>query len=128
MVAAHKGVTPAPLPDLGNAVAPGADIVAQPQGEDNPDTLFEMISHALGGDEAKPVPVNRVKTDPQATGKQPDRGQVTEDGLPAAEIDDVIRKADQDPGLVPPMDVGQTGATPRHKKANSTLLDVIMQE
>ena len=53
---------------------------------------------------------------------------MTEDGLPAAEIDDVIRKADQDPGLVPPMDVGQTGATPRHKKANSTLLDVIMQE
>ena len=57
-----------------------------------------------------------------------------QDNLPTAEIDDVIRRADrnqdqgQDSDLTPPMDVGQTGATTSRKKANSTLLDVIMQQ
>jgi penicillin-binding protein 1A len=138
MIAAHKGLTPAPLPGLNQSDVADPGLVANAPQADQPDksndTLFEMISHALGGNDAKPSPA--VRTDqrkvvqPQAdlTGKkagQPANGQ---DGLPTQEIDQVIRNADQDQGLVPPMDVGQTAATPARKKANSTLLDVIMQE
>jgi penicillin-binding protein 1A len=139
MIAAHKGLTPAPLPGLNaNDVEPGlvAKAPDTDQSDKSRDTLFEMINHVLGTDDAKPVPAARTDQKkvalPQAdlTGKKSGQSTDGQDGLPTQEIGDVIRRADrnQDMDLVPPMDVGQTGATQQRKKPNSTLLDVIMQE
>ncbi|MBL0370524.1 penicillin-binding protein [Rhizobium sp. KVB221] len=135
MIAAHKGLAPAPLFGLGGVQMQDPDPVAgeQPQ-QQHKDTLFEMISNALGGDGGKPTPEVGVGQGESVSGNHTkvnrDRPVVDESGLPAAEIDDVIRHSDRDQnnGLVPPMDVGRTGANPQPKKANSTLLDVIMQE
>jgi penicillin-binding protein 1A len=137
MIAAHKGLTPAPLPGLNaNDVDPGLVANAPEAGRDKShDTLFDMISHVLGNDDAKATPAVQTNDDrtmrPPAdvTGKQASQPDKNRDGLPTQEIDDVIRKADQgqDQGIVPPMDVGQTSGTPKRSKANSTLLDVIMQ-
>ena len=136
MIAAHKGVAPAPLLGLGGTTVPDPGEVAKaPQADESSDTLFDMISHALGSDDPKPVPAvrNDQKKDLQPSAavngrKKADQAASQGDALPTAEIDDVIRGADKDQGLVPPMDVGQTSSTTQRKKANSTLLDVIMQE
>jgi penicillin-binding protein 1A len=138
MIAAHKGLDPAPLLGL-NASDVDPGLVAKAPDEDQTDksndTLFEMISHALGNDDAKPIPAEREErkaVQPQAeiSGKKATKPANDQDGLPTEEIGDVIRRADRnrDQDLVPPMDVGQTGATQQRKKPNSTLLDVIMQE
>jgi penicillin-binding protein 1A len=133
MIAAHKGLSPAPLFGLGG-VQPSPEMVStDPQSttsDQSDDNLFDMISHALGGSD-KPRPV--VRRDDNAAGKNTTVKKNAGTGqaeLPTAEIEDVLRKSqdDQDPALVPPMDVGQTGSTGQRKKANSTLLDVIMQQ
>ncbi len=146
MIAAHKGLAPAPLLGLTPSDATDPGLVANaPQSDQtrtgkspdkSNDTLFEMISRALGNDDSKPVPAMRTDqkrlVQPQAdvNGRKLAQPADNRNGLPTEAIDDVIRRADtnRDQGLVPPMDVGQTGATPHRKKANSTLLDVIMQE
>jgi penicillin-binding protein 1A len=141
MIAAHKGLTPSPLPGLNATDVADPGLVAnapesdQNQSDKSHDSLFDMISHALGTDDSKPVPAvrNSQKTlvQPQADIDGKKVATPTDNGgVPTQEIDDVIRKADQnqDQELVPPMDVGQTGATQQRKKPNSTLLDVIMQE
>jgi penicillin-binding protein 1A len=140
MIAAHKGLSPAPLLGLGASDVAEPDVVAtapaQSTDESN-ETLFEMISHALGSDDPKPVPAVRnenvegVEPSVGVNGRKKNAQPVDEaEGLPTQEIDQVIRRADnnQDSDLVPPMDVGQTGATEPKRKANSTLLDVIMQQ
>jgi penicillin-binding protein 1A len=137
MVAAHKGLSPAPLFGLGGVPAAPADpdlVVDAPASDIERDTLFDMISHALGSKEATPVPATRVEPDakrqPEAVGRERTKPGVTDEGLPAAEIEQVIRRqgADADEEPVPPMDVGTTGAVGDRGKANSTLLDVIMQQ
>jgi len=129
MIAAHKGLSPAPLFGLGG-VQPSPEIApTDPSNEQADDNLFDMISHALGSDE-KPVPVVRkndavIRKNTQVK-KNPASEQAT---LPTTEIEDVLRKSQdvQDPDFVPPADVGATGSTGERKKANSTLLDVILQ-
>jgi penicillin-binding protein 1A len=138
MIAAHKGLAPAPLLGLNPSdVDPGlvANAPDNDQTDKSNDTLFEMISRALGSDDAKPIPAARAeqKADQPQTDvsvKKVAKPADDQNGLPTQEIGDVIRRADrnQDQGLVPPMDVGQTGATQQRKKPNSTLLDVIMQQ
>jgi penicillin-binding protein 1A len=136
MIAAHKGLVPAPLPGLNaNDVDPGLVANApesEPAAKDH-DTLLDMISHVLGADDTKQNRQTRADSAAlprdAATGKRPAQDD-SQDGLPTQEIGEVIRRSDsnQNPDLVPPVDVGQTGATTQRKKPNSTLLDVIMQQ
>ena len=98
------------------APAPAFEVKLDRPAAASKDTLFELISEALGGDEKKPVAKVEKKPVAAVPEKKPDKraNKVTEDAtLPVEEIDQVIRQAEQadDSGLVPPMDVGQTGAT-----------------
>ena len=125
MIAAHEGLTPAPLFGLGTNTAPAQDLSvdAVPNSDPSQDTLFDMISHALGEDK----PAKKVEKKPNSA--VPDKRPADEAVLPPADVDDVIRQEDQanNNGLVPPADVGETtGATDNKRKANSTLLDVLM--
>jgi penicillin-binding protein 1A len=126
MIAAHKGLTPAPLFGLGSVQTQPEMVSTEPAADKSDDNLFDMISHVLGGGD-KPAQAVR-KNDNAAARKQPAGEQL--DALPTARIEDVLRnnKDAQDNVPVPPMDVGATGSTGQRKKANSTLLDVIMQE
>jgi penicillin-binding protein 1A len=125
MIAAHEGLTPAPLFGLGTYTAPAQDLSvdAAPNSDQSQDTLFDMISHALGEDK----PAKKVEKKPNSV--VPDERPADEAVLPPADVDDVIRQEEQanSDGLVPPADVGETtGATQNKRKANSTLLDVLM--
>jgi penicillin-binding protein 1A len=125
MIAAHDGVAPAPLFGLGTNTAPQPELEvdANPERETEQDTLFDMISHALGENK----PAKRSEKQPSAV--IPDERPAEEVAVPPSEVGDVIRRQDQaqNDGLVPPADVGETtGATQNRKKANSTLLDVLM--
>jgi penicillin-binding protein 1A len=126
MIAAHDGVSPAPLFGLGSGVAPQPEleVKSDPDSDGSQDTLFEMISHALGED--KPA-----KADKQPVSVVPGERPTEEVMVPPSGVGDVTRKQDEaaNDGLLPPMDVGEkTGATQNRKKANSTLLDVLMAE
>jgi penicillin-binding protein 1A len=125
MIAAHEGLTPAPLFGLGTTSAPEQDLSvdAAPEGNSEQDTLFDMISHALGEDK----PAKKAEKKPEAA--VPDERPADEALAPPADVGDVIRQQDRadNNGLVPPADVGETtGATQNKRKANSTLLDVLM--
>ncbi|MFM2281069.1 MAG: hypothetical protein RLZZ444_3300 [Pseudomonadota bacterium] len=134
MIAAHAGLAPSPLPGLGGGTTE-PDRPAQEPSADNSETLFDMISEALGGDEPKPrdtkkaparEPVNDARLRP-ARPVEP----LTEDApIPPATVDQVIRDSEgqTDEGLVPPMDVGATGSTEPKPKSKGTLLDVILQQ
>jgi penicillin-binding protein 1A len=123
MVAAHQGLAPAPLFGLGTDTAPTLEVDAAPRTDPSQDTLFDMISHALGEDKAD------GKNAPRPGDVVPDERPADQVVLPPADVDEVIRR-DQQAGnddLVPPADVGETtGATENRGKANSTLLDVLM--
>jgi penicillin-binding protein 1A len=139
MIAAHNGVTPAPLFGLGSDPLPApADAPKVDKPDDGDDTLFEMISRALGSDDEKPRP-------PASVGKEASRKvmpqnaddeirvrpsvPVVERAAPPVDVGEAIRRAGdgEDGAIVPPMDVGTTASTPPRKKANATLLDVLMQ-
>jgi penicillin-binding protein 1A len=135
MTAAHKGLTPQPLPGLGSQPPISNDAVASiPDDPKSRDSLFDMISHALGGNDktqpqTPPRPVGagqQVNTQPG--GNRP--AQQQDGGLPAQEIEQVIQRDSQkqDAAPTPPVNVGENGAASRPRKANSTLLDVIMQQ
>ena len=82
-----------------------------------------QISHALGED--KPAKKMEKKPESVVPGERP----ADEAFAPPADIGEVIRQQDQagNNDLVPPADVGETtGATQNKRKANSTLLDVLM--
>jgi len=127
MIAAHDGVSPAPLFGLGTDIArqPELEVKSQPDSSSSDDTLFEMISHALGEDK----PARKVEKQPVAV--VPDERPADEAMVPAIDVGEPVRRQDDasNDGLVPPMDVGETtGATQNRKKPNSTLLDVLMAE
>lgn len=116
MIAAHKGLTPVPL--FGVSTQPVAEdpapAVETSTADPDKETLFDMISNALGGSDRKPVERPKRAVEPR----------------PVNEVEEVINNSNRniDPDLLPPMDVGQTGSTGKRKGANSTLLDVIMQQ
>jgi penicillin-binding protein 1A len=115
MTAAHQGLKPEPLPGIGGN---SSDLIASTGNEEQRrDSLFDMISHALGGSD---------NDEQQQGGRQQDAPQ----GLPTQDIEQVIRQErnDTDPGLTPPMDVGENSGGQPQRRANSTLLDVIMQQ
>lgn len=121
MIAAHQGLSPAPLFGLGSGTAtePALEVDANPGADKSQETLFDMISHALGED--KPVR--------KPAGVVPDERPAKQVVVPPLDVDDVIRRQDraENDGLVPPADIGETtGATQTRRKANSTLLDVLM--
>ena len=110
---------------LGTSTAPAQDLSvdAAPQADPSEDTLFDMISHALGEDK----PAKKAEKKPAADIQ--DNRPADEALVPPADVGDVIRQQEQadNNGLVPPADVGETtGATQNKRKANSTLLDVLM--
>lgn len=122
MIAAHQGLSPAPLFGLGTSTAPepALEVNADPANDQDKDTLFDMISHALGDDTpAKKQPVGVV----------PDERPAEQVTVPPSDVGELIRQQDQagDTDLLPPADVGETtGATEKRRGANSTLLDVLM--
>jgi penicillin-binding protein 1A len=125
MIASHEGLTPAPLFGLGTTIAPAQDLSvdAEPGSDPSRDTLFDMISHALGEDE----PARDVEKKPERV--VPNERPADEAFTPPADVGDVIRQQEQadNNDLVPPADIGETtGATRNQRKANSTLLDVLM--
>ena len=138
MIAAHKGVAPAPLFGLGGAVAPEAlPDATLPDADTSSDNLFDMISEALGGADK---PAAAAKADHSARDKpvvddarlKPARpvepsGEIAD--VPPANVGELIRRSEnEDQGLVPPMDVGATGSTGERSKPNGTLLDLILQQ
>jgi penicillin-binding protein 1A len=122
MIAAHEGLAPAPLFGLGTDTAPAQDLSVDAESDPSRDTLFDMISHALGED--KPAKKMEKKPESVVPGERP-----ADEAFAPADIGEVIRQQDQagNNDLVPPADVGETtGATQNKRKANSTLLDVLM--
>ena len=126
MIAAHQGLAPAPLFGLGTTIAPEQDLSVDsaPAGDQKNDTLFDMISHALGEDEK---PAKKVEKRPGVA--VPGDRPADEALVPPSDVGEVIRQQEQAEynDLLPPADVGETtGATQNKRKANSTLLDVLM--
>jgi penicillin-binding protein 1A len=139
MIAAHEGVTPAPLFGLGSTVVPATPPVEVkdnlPADDGKSDTLFDLISKVLGHDDKavaekkKPQKQTFTATDPKAVRPVKTEPATERVALPPNDVGEAIQQDNtaEDQGLVPPVDVGQTSATPPRHKANSTLLDVILQ-
>jgi penicillin-binding protein 1A len=114
MIAAHKGLSPAPLFGNGQMIGdPGSPPVAQTQpnvGEEPPTTIGSIISGVLGGGDRYPQP---PATAPLNGGPVPPADVAEGNGSGYG-------------GAVPPADVGGPQATSSVQPRRTTLLDLIM--
>ncbi len=125
MIAAHKGLSPAPLFGSGqfmvNPVDPGVAsqpmAAAEPQ---QPTTIGNIISGVFGGNgEAE----NRY---PQAPGQPQQQAPMAANGGPVPPADIAQDGGYGDDGVVPPGDIGGPQSTSSVRPKRTTLLDLIM--
>ena len=134
MIAAHKGVTPAPIFGGGQIIDNGLPVAQSAPNADQPTTIGSIISGTLGGGQA----VQQPTTLQQRPSQQPIQPQIVNQtvanddpqDLPPANLTDDTNPYSSnsyDTGDIPPADVGDAGppvATARSHR--SSLLDVIL--
>ena len=134
MIAAHKGVTPAPIFGGGQIIDNGLPVAQSAPNTGQPTTIGSIISGTLGGGQA----VQQPTTLQQRPSQQPIQPQIVNQtvanddpqDLPPANLTDDTNPYSSnsyDTGDIPPADVGDAGppvATARSHR--SSLLDVIL--
>ena len=133
MIAAHKGVTPAPIFGGGQIIDNGLPVAQSAPNTDQPTTIGSIISGTLGGGQAVQQPTLQQRPSQQPIQPQIVNQTVANDDpqdLPPANLTDDTNPYSSnsyDTGDIPPADVGDTGspvATARSHR--SSLLDVIL--
>ena len=133
MIAAHKGVTPAPIFGGGQIIDNGLPVAQSAPNADQPTTIGSIISGTLGGGQAVQQPTLQQRPSQQPIQPQIVNQTVANDDpqdLPPANLTDDTNPYSSnsyDTGDIPPADVGDTGppvATARSHR--SSLLDVIL--
>ncbi|MEZ2130152.1 MULTISPECIES: transglycosylase domain-containing protein [unclassified Sinorhizobium] len=115
MVAAHQGLSPAPIFGGGQYIDNGGDgrPVAQSSQEQQPTTIGGLISGVLGGNELPQRPVQQQ----QAGSPQ---------NYPVPPGDVAVQDGTGYDNIVPPGDVGEPSSTSGVQPRRTTLLDIIM--
>ncbi|NTF06035.1 penicillin-binding protein [Agrobacterium rubi] len=124
MTAAHSGLTPSPLFGLGTY---GSPETGQPMADAPtalPKSLSDLISNALGGNEA-PVPPNYPAA-PVGRDQTASTPQYPPLDAPSQQFPQQ-RQQQYDGGPVPPADIGGGGSQPRQPAPKqTTLFDILM--
>ncbi|MBM7050402.1 transglycosylase domain-containing protein [Rhizobium lusitanum] len=133
MVAAHKGVTPAPIFGGGQIIDNGLPVAQSAPNADQPTTIGSIISGAIGGRQAIQQPTLQQRPSQQPIQPQIVNQTVANDDpqdLPPANLTDDTNPYSSntyDTGDIPPADVGDTSPhTATVRPHRSSLLDVIL--